>query len=146
MRNRSTIIIGATVTMALLLVGLWSWISRPEGGVGPPLALVEDPLEFSSHVSLGAIGLLTSENYIGHRIRIVEGSLENVGREALRSVRLRLRFTDAGGQTVLEFEGEALPAAQLAPGQVHRYVFRFENLPPEWNYRVPEITVVQLGL
>jgi hypothetical protein len=144
MPNRFAIIIAATLAGAILL-GLWSASPGPGAADTSPLFLVEDPAALLSHVALGSVEISTSENYIGHRIRSVEGSLENVGDRPLRSVRLRLRFTDTGGASVMDFEGEALHTPPLPAGEVHRYVFRFENLPPEWNYRVPEVSVGQVG-
>lgn len=129
----------------MLLIGVWSWTSGPDAADPSPLVLVGDPQALPSYAALGSVGILTSENYVGHRIRSIEGSVENVGDRPLRSVRLHLRFTDTGGATVMDFEGEALSVPPLPPGEAHRYVFRFENLPPEWNYRVPEVSVVQVG-
>lgn len=145
MLNRSTLIVASTVLGAILLIGLWSWTSQPDAPDTSPLVLVEDPDAFPSYAALGSVGILTSENYIGHRIRSVEGSLENVGDWPLRSVRLSLSFADANGESVMDFEGEALDVPPLPPGEARRYVFRFENLPSEWNYRVPEVRVVRVG-
>lgn len=124
-------------------MGAWIWVSRPiDTG---PLVYLEEPEALADHIELGRTGILTSENYIGHRIRVVEGSLRNVSDQTIRSVELRLSFLDSNRDPVLESDEEAL-RSPLAPGAERRYVFRFENLPPAWDYRVPAIRVVRVGL
>ena len=91
------------------------------------------------------MGILTSQNFVGHRIRVIEGSLSNVSDQPLVSVELLLTFRSVEGDSILESSEEALEPP-LAPGSGRRYVFRFENLPPEWDYRVPEVTLVRVGL
>jgi len=130
--------------IALAIVALLTWAARPDGDAGGPLVYVEDATEIDRYVQLGRKGILTSENFVGHRIRIVEGSIHNVADQPIRSVELLLSFRGVGGEAVLESAEQAV-SVPLAPGQEGRYVFRFENLPPEWDYRVPDVTILRVG-
>lgn len=129
---------------ALALIGSWAWNSRP-GDPGALIVYVEDPETVGAYVELGRTGILTAENFVGHRIRVVEGALRNVSDRTLRSVELRLSFRSVGGEPVLESDDEAL-TLPLDPGGERRYVFRFENLPGEWDYRVPDVRVIRVGM
>jgi hypothetical protein len=142
--DRSALIVALAVAAALGTVGGWAWVSRPPPSAGP-LEYVEGPLAVGRHVVLGRRGILTSENFVGHRIRNIEGTLENIGDRTVGSVSLLLSFRGIEGGTVVESSEEALDAP-LGPGESRRYVFRFENLPPDWDYRVPDVEVVRVGI
>ena len=92
--------------------------------------------DFSAYVELSRLGILTSTNYLGHRIRIIEGTILNVGEETLRSVELNLSFNSFDGEVVMESDEQGL-RSPVQPGEERIYTFRFENLPPGWNFRVP---------
>ena len=141
---QTRLIMGLALAGGLALIGAWAWLSRPEGPDARPLVYVEDPDEVGTLVALRPPGIMTSENFVGHRIRIVEGAIQNIGTETLGSVELLLTFRSVEGETVLESREEGLPEP-LAPGEERRYVFRFENLPAEWDYRVPEVSVLRAG-
>jgi hypothetical protein len=95
-------------------------------------------------VELPRLGIVTSTNFVGHRIRIIEGTIRNRSDRALRSVRLNLAFMSFDDTVVLESQEEGL-TMPLQPGEDRLYTFRFENLPPEWNYRVPVVSVLSAG-
>ena len=130
--------------MGLGLVAAWAWVSQPEEPLRPE-RYVEAGDDLSRWVELGGVGILTSENFVGHRIRVIEGSLTNVSDQPLVSVELLLTFRSVEGDPILESSEEALERP-LDPGGGRRYVFRFENLPPDWDYRVPVVTLVRVGL
>ena len=119
-------------------------MSQPEEPLVPE-RYVEAPDEVGNYAELGRVGILTSENFVGHRIRVVEGLVQNLGDQPLLSVELRLTFRSVEGDAILEATESALDTP-LEPGAQRRYVFRFENLPPEWDYRVPEVSIVRVGL
>lgn len=142
--NRSTFIIGLTLLAGMSLIGAWAWISRPAEEIVPQ-RYIEAPGELAEFVRLGRVGILTSENFIGHRIRVIEGTFTNVSNETLRSVEVLLTFRGVDGDAILESSKEALQGP-LVPGAEREYVFRYENLPPEWDYRVPEVSLVRIGI
>ncbi len=149
--GRTQVIIGASIVVALGLLGLWAMSSPPteatESFGAQPLTQIDDPDEIRAHVDLSRLAILTSENYVGHRIRVIEGSLTNLSSDrTLRSAALKLTFTDYDGVSIQESEEEALaPGGPLAPGESRRFSYRFENLPNNWNFRVPIGEIVRLG-
>ena len=141
---QTRIIIGGFLLFGLGLIGLWSAASQPPPADTQPLVFIEDEADFSDYVELPRLGILTSTNYVGHRIRVIEGTVGNVSERTLRAVELNVAFNDFDGGVVLESREQGL-RSPLLPGEERRYSFRFENLPPEWNYRVPEVRVIRIG-
>ena len=141
---QTRIIIGAFLLLGLGLIGLWALASQPTGADTEPLVLVDNEAGFSSYAELPRLGILTSTNFVGHRIRIIEGTIRNVSEQTLRSVELNLAFNSFDGEVVLESEEQGL-GSPLPPGQERLYTFRFENLPADWNYRVPDVEIIRIG-
>jgi len=141
---RSAVIIGSTVLVALVLVGTWALSSRPPADERGPVEYADDRASIEAAIELDRLGILTAENFVGNRIRVIEGTFRNVGLRTVRSVELRLTFFDTEGGVVHEDEGEAL-RSPLPPGETRRYEFRYEGLPPSWNYRIPDVAVERVG-
>ena len=149
--GRTQVIIGTSITVALGLVGLWAISSSPTEATTPPylqaLTLIDKSDEIDSQAELSRLAILTSENFVGHRIRVIEGSVKNKSSDRiLRSVVLKFTFTDYDGASIQVSEQEALDTGgPLAPGEHRRFSYRFENLPNNWNFRVPIGEIVRLG-
>jgi hypothetical protein len=141
---RSAVIVGSSVLVGLGLIGLWALSSRPPVEERAPISYVDDPASIGTALELDRLGILTAENFVGNRIRIIEGSFRNTGDRTIRSVELHLAFHDSAGAVVYEETGEALRVA-LPADETRRYEFRFENLPETWNFRIPTVTVARLG-
>ena len=149
--RQTQVIIGASIVVALGLVGLWAMSSVPTEATGSsgsqPLAQIDDPDEISAQVELSRLAILTSQNFVGHKIRVIEGSVTNKSADrTFRSVALKLTFTDYDRGSIQESEEEVLATrGPLAPGERRRFSYRFENLPNNWNFRVPIGEIVRLG-
>ncbi len=141
---RSAAIIGGTILAALAFVGMWALSALPPAEERGPVEYVDDEAAVRAAIELDRLGILTAENFVGNRIRVIEGTLRNVGPRTVRSVELRLAFLDADGGVVHEDAGEAL-RSPLPPGETRRYEFRYEALPETWNYRIPDVTVARVG-
>jgi hypothetical protein len=147
--RRSAIIIGCVV--ALFLVLIVAWVFAPSGREELPsaesLTVVTDTAEIQNHIDLAHISIATSENYFGHRIRLISGVLENISNKRLRTIDVRMVFTDFDGKPIQESVHEAFEIRRrpLEPGEQFRFEIGFENLPKNWNYRVPITDVVKVS-
>jgi hypothetical protein len=141
---RSVLIVGGTVAFGVSLIVVWAAMSRPAASERAPITYVELPSEIVDLVALDGPNIATAENFVGNRIRVIGGRVQNTGDRPVRSIQLRLVFEDYDGATVLRFEGEALRST-LPPGDNRDYEFRFENLPDEWNFRIPVVEILRLG-
>lgn len=144
--NRTPIIIAVSIFVGVVLLALWVAMSpqADAGGPDPSLTRVESTAELAAYIELSRLGILTSRNYVGHRIRVIEGSVTNVSDQTLRSVELKLVFSSYAGESILESDHEVL-STPLPPGERRRFSYRFENLPEGWNYRVPTGAVLAVG-
>ncbi len=144
--NRTPIIIAATIVVVVGLIAVWAAMSPPVDAVGsdPSLTRIDSAARLLEYVELSRLGILTSRNYVGHRIRVIEGSVTNVSDQTLRSVELRLVFSSYEGESILESDHEVLKTP-LRAGERRRFSYRFENLPDGWNYRVAVGTVLAVG-
>ena len=136
-------LVGALGALGVGMVALWV-VSQPPAAAPDLQDYVEDEAEFAGYVELPRLGILTSENFVGHRIRVIEGTVRNVSQQTLRSVELNVAFNSFDGDVILESEEQGLQAP-LSPGEEQRFTFRFENLPPGWNYRVPDVEIIRIG-
>jgi hypothetical protein len=146
--RRAALIIIATIVIVVGLVLAWVFApSAQNPAPAAPISEVTDVGAIQQHVQLSRPGLATSENYFGHKIRLVLGSLKNVSDRPIRLVEVKMVFTDYDGKPIQEHIEKTFESAQkpLAPGAEHRFEVGFENLPKEWNYRVPVMEITKIG-
>jgi len=146
--RRSAIIIPGTVivVVGLALVFALGYLSSDEAA-SEPLTDVTDPAAIQNHVQLSHLGIATSENYVGQRIRVIGANLKNVSDKTIRTIDVKLVFTDFEGKPIHEYSEKVLAQNQrpLVPGEEFRFEIRQENLPRTWNYRVPVAEVTKIG-
>ena len=146
--RRSAIIISATVVVVvgLVLILAFGYLSQDEAA-SAPLTEITDNAAIQNHVQLSRIGIATSENYVGQRIRVIGASLKNTSGKTLRTIDVKMIFTDFDGKPVHEYSERVLRQNQrpLAPGEEFRFEIRQENLPRTWNYRVPITEVTKIA-
>ena len=142
--KRTILIVGGVMAVALGLVGAWSVTSSDA-----PATLVEvtDAAAIQSMIQLGDVNSLTSENYVGHRLRVIQGWLKNISDKPIRMVEVKFTFTDYDGKPVQESVHRTFEPTQrpIDPGTEYRYDINFENLPRNWNYRIPVTEIVKIG-
>lgn len=146
--RRSAIIIIATIVVVLGLVLAWAFFpSAQDDLAAAPLTEITDTADVQNHIQLSHLGIATSENYFGQRIRIIGGTLKNTSDKPIRMVEVKMVFTDYDGKPVHEYSQRVFQRTQrpLAPGSRYRFEVRFENLPRTWNYRVPITEVTKIG-
>ena len=146
--RRSAIIISATVVVVvgLVLILGFGYLS-PDEAASAPLTDITDPAVIQNHVQLSHIGIATSENYVGQRIRVIGANLKNTSEKPIRTIDVKMVFTDYDGKPIHEYAERVLRQTQrpLVPGEEFRFEIRQENLPRNWNYRVPITEVTKIG-
>ena len=146
--RRSDLIIAITIVVVLGLVMAWAF--SPSSGhpeAAAPVDEVTDIETIKNRIELVRLGISTSENYVGHRIRLVGATVRNISDLSIRMVEVKMVFTDVEGNPVHEYIQEALTAHQkpMLPGSDYRFEIGFENLPRNWNYRVPVTEITKIG-
>jgi len=147
MNERRTPMIGAVVAFGVAAVAVWMLSGDNASTLDQKLTEVTEDAVLQNMVQLTRPSVATSENYVGHKIRLVAGTITNVADKPIRRVDIKMQFLDHDGKPVQEgvypaFETNGRP---LNPGQQHRFEIAFENLPQTWNYRVPVMQVVKIA-
>jgi hypothetical protein len=111
------------------------------------LTEVNDNAELMKFVEMSHLGILTSTNYLGHRIYTVRATLKNISPSPIRLVYVKMTFRDAQKRGIHEETHPAFEPRQppLEPGTEYRFEIPFENPPKTWNYHVPDTEVIRVG-
>ena len=146
-KRPATIAIGLAVVAAIGVLLAWSLTPRVAPAVPPGLTEVADIAEIKKLVEMSHLGILTSTNYLGHRIYTVRATLRNISASPIRLVDVKMTFRDSEKRTIQEEIRPAFELRQppLEPGTEYRFEIPFENPPRAWNYRVPDTEVVRVG-
>jgi hypothetical protein len=146
--RRSAIIITVTIVVIVGLAVIFGigYLGRDEAA-SEPLSEITDAATIQNQVQLSHLSIATSENYAGQRIRVISGYLKNTSDKPIRTVDVKMVFTDYDGKPVHEYSERVLRQTQrpLSPGEEFRFEMRQENLPRTWNYRLPITEVTKIG-
>ena len=129
------IAIAAAVGLLFVLgISPGTTVSMPAG-----LTEVSDPSELPKIVEASHAGILTSTNYLGHKVYIVRATLKNVGDKPLRLIDVKMAFSDFEKKMIREETHTAFGLKQrpLEPGTEYRAEIAFENPPRNWDYHLP---------
>jgi len=124
----------------------------------PPKA-VKTPSPYIAKLKLSDFKMSAAENFIGHTVRYVDGSISNTGDKTVTRVLVEVNFEDSMGQVAqreddlplrIMIPNEAyddpvdLSAAPLAPGQSATYRLAFDTISAQWNHQYPDVTVTDV--
>lgn len=141
------IAIGLAVVAVVGVLLAWSLAPRATPNVPPGLTEVTDLAELQKLMDLTHLNILTSSNYLGHRIYTVRATLRNISNSPIRLVDVKLTFRDSQKQVIQQENHPAFDPRQspLEPGTEYTFEIPFENPPRAWNYRVPDTEIVRVG-
>ena len=110
--RRSAIIIAATIAVivGLALIFGVGYLGRDEAA-SEPLTEVTDAATIQNQVQLSHLGIATSENYAGQRIRVISANLKNTSDIPIRMIDVKMVFTDYDGKPVHEYAERVLRQA-----------------------------------
>jgi hypothetical protein len=137
-----------TIGVAVVLVGgiVTALVLTPSKApsLPPDLTVVEDSPKIGELVEMTHLQILTSTNYLGHRVYIVTANLKNISKTPIRLVKVKLTFLDYEKKVIHEEVQTAYDLKQhpLESGTEYGFEVPFENPPKTWNYHVPDTQVV----
>jgi Protein of unknown function (DUF3426) len=143
----ATIALGLAVVIGLAIVAVWGLAPRDTPEVPPGLTEVKEPAEIQKRIDLSHLHIVSSSNYLGHRIYTVKATLRNISNEPIRLVDVKLIFMDYDKKVIQEQVHPAFEAKHppIEPGTEYRFEIPFENPPRAWNYHVPDTVVVRVA-
>jgi hypothetical protein len=139
--------IGAVVVIVAGIVAISVLAPGDTSRIPPGLTEVTDPASLEKMLEMSRLGILTSTNYLGHRVYTVRATLKNISSMPIRLVDVKLTFMDYDKKPIQEEIRSALDPKQksLLPGADYQFEIAFENPPRTWNYRVPDTHVVRVA-
>jgi len=140
--------LGIIVTTIVVFVGVvFIWAFSGERTLSGNLTEITDPATLQNTIQVSRVGIATGENFYGHRVRAISGSIRNVSDKPIRLVELKMVFMDYEGKSVQENVEKAFDVNQkpLIPGTEYRFEINFENLPRTWNHRIPQIQAAKVS-
>jgi hypothetical protein len=143
---RLPLIIGITAVVFVGIILVWAF-SPSNRTVSANLTELTDKAALKTYTELSHVSIATGENYYGNRIRVISAVVKNTSDRSLRRVDVKMTFTDFDGNAIQETVQRAYDNVRkpLEPGTQHRFEVNFENLPKNWNYRIPVVEVVKIG-
>jgi len=146
--TRTTAIgIGVAVVLVVGIIAAFVLAPREAPTIPSGLTVVEDTSKIGTLLGMTHLSILTSTNFLGHRVYTVTALLRNTSSTPIRWIKVRLTFFDYEKKIIHEEVQTALDLKQhpLDPDAEYRFEVPFENPPKTWNYHVPDTQVVFVG-
>ena len=146
--NSRIIIVGAVVLVIAIMVGIAFLLREPPRRVAPPSPYI-------TQLKLSDFKMSAAENFIGHTVSYIDGSITNTGDKTVTRVMVEVNFQDSIGQLA---QREELPlrvirangaynepvdlnVAPLSPGQSAPFRLTFDSISQQWNRQYPQIRI-----
>jgi len=139
--------IGFACVIALGILVVWGLAPGDVPRIPPGLTEVQGAAELEKIIQMDQLSILTSTNYLGHKVYTVKATLKNISSMPIRLVDVKMTFLDYNKKSIQEDVRPAFEPKQrpLEPGTEYRFEIAFENPPHTWNYHVPETQVVRVA-
>ena len=139
--------LGLAVVIALGVIALLLLAPSDQPTIPADLTTEKDPARLAEFIELTHLGILTSTNFLGHRVYTVTASLKNVSDKPIRLIEVNLTFLDYNKKTIHEEVRTAYDVrnSPFDAGSEYRMEIPFENPPSNWNYHVPDTQVVTVA-
>lgn len=103
---------------------------------------------YLQNVQVMANRVTAAQNFLGHTVTTLHGTVSNNGKKNILYLEVRLTFMNiegkpAGTKRAYPVSGNTLPlkAGQSRPFEVH-----FDQVPADWNQAPPKVTLVRVLL
>jgi hypothetical protein len=151
-RNSSRLIIGVAVLLVIgVMVGLAFLLKEPPKAVKPA-----DP--YIANLKLSDFKMSAEENFAGHTVSYVDGTITNAGDKIVTHVVVEVTFKDEMSQVVQKEEVPLrvvrsngvytepvdLNVAPLAPGKSAPFRLTFDSISAQWSHQYPDIRVTDV--
>src|ERR1700757_1505547 len=151
-RDSSRLIIGIAVFVVIAGALAAAFLLREP----PKAAKTASP--YIANLKLSDFKMSAAENFIGHTVSYIDGSISNTGDKTVTRVMVEVNFLDSMGQLA---QREELPlrvirtngaynepvdlnVAPLGPGQSAPYRLTFDSISQQWNRQYPQIRVTDV--
>ena len=113
---------------------------------------------YIASLKLSDFKMSAAENFIGHTVSYVDGSITNSGDKTVTHVMVEVVFQDSMGQMAQReemplqvirtngayLEPVDLSVSPLGPGQTQTFRLTFDSISAQWNHAYPEMRVTDV--
>lgn len=149
--NSRLIIIAAMIVVIAVIVGIAFLLREPPKKVAPPSPYI-------AQLKLSDFKMSAAENFIGHTVSYIDGTITNTGDKTVTHVMVQVNFLDAMGQLaqreevpmrVIRTNGAYdepvdVSVAPLEPGKSEPFRLSFDSISQQWNRQYPQIQVTDV--
>jgi len=125
-----------------IVVGILALIFRAEQK--KPAA----PPAYAANLKFSDLKTSAAQNFVGATVSYLDGVITNTGNRGIVELEMNLDFRDLQGKVMFHdarrLYGQG--ATPLAAGEKRDFELAFENVPPGWDQRPPDITITGLHL
>ena len=149
--NSRLIIVAAVIVVIAVMVGMAFLLREPPKKVAVPSPYI-------AQLKLSDFKMSAAENFIGHTVSYIDGTITNTGDKTVTRVVVEVNFLDSMSQLV---QREELPlrvirtngaynepvdlnVAPLTPGQSAPFRLTFDSISQQWNHQYPQIKITDV--
>lgn len=151
-RDSSRLIIGIAVVVVIGIALAAAFLLREP----PKAAKTASP--YIANLKLSDFKMSAAENFIGHTVSYIDGSISNTGDKTVTHIVVEVVFQDSMGQMaqrdeiplqVIRTNGAYaepvdVSVSPLAPGQTQPFRLTFDSISAQWNHEYPQIRVTDV--
>ena len=151
--NSRLIIIAAVIVVIGVMLGLAYLLREPPKKVVPPSPYI-------AQLKLADFKMSAAENFIGHTVSYIDGTITNTGDKTVTRVMVEVNFLDSLGQLA---QREELPlrlfrnngaynepvdlnVAPLGPAQSEPFRLTFDSISAQWNHQYPDLRITDVAV
>lgn len=153
-RDSSRLIIGIAMVVVIGGALAVAFLMRQPEKVAKPAS------PYIASVKLSDFKMSAAENFIGHTVSYVDGSVTNSGNKTVTHVVVEVVFQDSMGQLAQReemplqvirtngayLEPVDLSVSPLTPGQTQPFRLTFDSISAQWNRNYPEMRVTDVSV
>ncbi len=152
-RDSSRVIIFVAVAGVIAVMLAVAFLLRETPKAAKP------PSPYIASLKLSDFKMSAAENFVGHTVSYIDGSITNSGDKIVTHVVVDVTFKDELGQ-IAQREPEVplrvvrsngaypepvdVSASPLAPGQSQPFRLTFDNISAQWNRQYPEMQITDV--
>jgi len=140
----------AVLIIALVVIiggGVFVWLDRASKQPPPPPApLTGEAKAYVRNLQLLDVDMQKHESYLKQAVVEITGKIGNNGDRTLHVVEINCVFYDPYGQVVLRKRVPIVTEKMggLAPGEIKNFRLPFDEIPEDWNQRLPQLVIAQI--
>lgn len=154
-RDSSRIIIFVAVAGVIaVMLGIAFLLREPPKTAKPPSPYIPS-------LKLSDFKMSAAENFVGHTVSYIDGSITNSGDKTVTHVVVEVTFKDEMGQVAQSEPGIPLQVVRnngaypepvdinllpLAPGQTQQFRLTFDSISAQWNHAYPEVRITDVTM